>query len=85
MEKNKSNKLLDILLNSCNNNTLVKNFKRMWPYIKPYWFRASLGVILTVPVGALVGAVALFFKPFMEKVMVYKHPHFYAVFPFLIV
>ena len=85
MEKNKSNKLLDILLNSCNNNTLVKNFKRMWPYIKPYWFRASLGVILTVPVGALDGAVAMFLKPFMDKVMVDKQPHFSAVIPFLIV
>lgn len=85
MKKNKSNKLLDILLNSCNNNTLVKNFKRMWPYIKPYWFRASLGVILTVPVGALDGAVAMFLKPFMDKVMVDKQPHFSAVIPFLIV
>ena len=85
MEKNKSNKLLDVLLNSCNNNTLVKNFKRMWPYIKPYWFRASLGVILTVPVGALDGAVAMFLKPFMDKVMVDKQPHFSAVIPFLIV
>lgn len=57
----------------------------MWPYIKPYWFRASLGVILTVPVGALDGAVAMFLKPFMDKVMVDKQPHFSAVIPFLIV
>ncbi|WP_428071077.1 ABC transporter ATP-binding protein [Candidatus Avelusimicrobium alvi] len=66
-------------------NILVKNFCRMWPYIKPYWFRACLGVALTVPVGALDGAVAMFLKPFMDKVMVEKQPHFSAMIPFLIV
>lgn len=66
-------------------NLLIKNFRRMWPYIKPYWFRAALGVALTVPVGALDGAVAMFLKPFMDKVMVDKQPHFSAMIPFLIV
>lgn len=66
-------------------NLLIKNFRRMWPYIKPYWFRAALGVVLTVPVGALDGAVAMFLKPFMDKVMVDKQPHFSAMIPFLIV
>ncbi|WP_428042290.1 ABC transporter ATP-binding protein [Candidatus Avelusimicrobium fimicolum] len=67
------------------NNLLVVNFRRMWPYIKPYWFRALLGVCLTVPVGALDGVVAMFLKPFMDKVMVDKQPHFSAMIPFLIV
>ncbi len=40
---------------------------------------------LTVPVGALDGAVAMFLKPFMDKVMVDKQPHFSALIPFLIV
>ncbi len=68
-----------------NNNLVVVNFRRMWPYIKPYWFRACLGVALTVPVGALDGVVAMFLKPFMDKVMVDKQPHFSAMIPFLIV
>ncbi len=66
-------------------NALVKNFLRMWPYVKPYWFRACLGVALTVPVGALDGVVAMFLKPFMDKVMVDKQPHFSSLIPFLIV
>lgn len=66
-------------------NLLVINLKRMWPYIKPYWFRAALGVALTVPVGALDGVVAMFLKPFMDKVMVDKQPHFSTLIPFLIV
>ncbi len=73
------------LLQPITTNQLVKNFKRMWPYIKPYWFRACLGVALTVPVGALDGVVAMFLKPFMDKVMVDKQPHFSALIPFLIV
>ncbi len=66
-------------------NVLVKNFKRMWPYIKPYWVRALIGVLLTIPVGALDGVVAWFLKPFMDKVMVEKQTHFSNMIPFLIV
>ncbi|MBR2865678.1 MAG: ATP-binding cassette domain-containing protein [Elusimicrobiaceae bacterium] len=68
-----------------NNNDLIKNAKRMWPYVKPYWFRALLGVGLTIPVGSLDAVVAMFMKPFMDKVMVDKQPHFSAMIPFLIV
>ena len=68
-----------------NANILIKNFRRMWPYIKPYWGRALVGVLLTIPVGALDGVVAMFLKPFMDKVMVDKQPHFSALIPFLIV
>lgn len=74
-----------VLHKAFNQNILVVNFKRMWPYVKPYWFRALLGVLLTLPIGALDGAVAMFLKPFMDKVMVDKQPHFSAMIPFLIV
>ncbi len=66
-------------------NVLVKNFRRMWPYIKPYWGRALLGVLLTIPIGALDGAVAMFLKPFMDNVMVERQPKFSALIPLLIV
>ncbi len=66
-------------------NTLIMNCRRMWPYVKPYWGRAVLGVLLTIPVGALDGVIAMFLKPFMDKVMVDKQPHFSALIPFLIV
>ena len=75
----------EIISKYLSNNALVRNFRRMWPYVKPFWFRALLGVLLTVPVGALDGAVAMFLKPFMDKVMVDKQPHFSAMIPFLIV
>ena len=74
-----------ILRKTLSKNMLVVNCRRMWPYIKPYWVRALLGVLLTIPVGALDGVVAMFLKPFMDKVMVDKQPHFSAMIPFLIV
>ncbi len=74
-----------IFKKTISNNVLVVNFRRMWPFIKPYWVRALIGVLLTIPVGALDGAVAMFLKPFMDKVMVDKQPHFSALIPFLIV
>lgn len=57
----------------------------MWPYIKPFWVRACIGVALTVPVGALDGVVAMFLKPFMDRVMVEKQHDFSLWIPFLIV
>lgn len=78
-------KVKEIAIQQISKNALVKNFRRMWPYIKPFWGRALLGVLLTIPVGALDGAVAMFLKPFMDKVMVDKQPHFSAMIPFLIV
>lgn len=66
-------------------NSFVVNYKRMWPYIKPVWFRALIGVLLTMPVGALDGAVAMFLKPFMDNVMVEKQAEFSTMIPFLIV
>lgn len=66
-------------------NILVVNFKRMWPYIKPFWGRAVLGILLTIPVGALDGAIAMFLKPCMDEMFVAKEQSFSNLIPFLIV
>ena len=78
-------KAKELAVKKFSENAFVKNFRRMWPFIKPFWVRALLGVLLTIPVGALDGVVAMFLKPFMDKVMVDKQPHFSAMIPFLIV
>ena len=57
----------------------------MWPYVKPYWGRALLGVLLTITIGALDGVVAMFLQPFMDNVMVDRQPKFSMLIPFLIV
>ncbi|WP_424244655.1 subfamily B ATP-binding cassette protein MsbA [Elusimicrobium posterum] len=67
------------------NSGLIKNYSRMWPFVKPYWFRALIGVALTIPVGSLDAAIALFLKPLMDNVMVEKQPEFSKMLPFIIV
>lgn len=75
-------KFLDGLIFS---NSLYVNYKRMWPFIKPYWFRAWLGVALAVPVGALDSVVALFLKPYTDDVLVGKNATFAAYIPLMII
>ena len=75
-------KFLDGLIFS---NSLYVNYKRMWPFIKPYCFRACLGVALAVPVGALDSVVALFLKPYTDDVLVGKNATFAAYIPLMII
>ena len=66
-------------------NPIVANYKKMWPFVKPYWFRASLSVLLTIPAGALDSAIALFMKSFTDDVLVAKDKSFAMLIPLLIV
>ncbi|MCD8024934.1 MAG: ABC transporter ATP-binding protein/permease [Candidatus Gastranaerophilales bacterium] len=42
---------------------------RIYPYIKPYWFRILLGFLIAVPLGLLDGVTAFALKPFMDYVV----------------
>jgi subfamily B ATP-binding cassette protein MsbA len=63
----------------------IRNYSRMWPFVKPYWFRALLGVLLTIPVGAFDAVIAGFLRPIMDNVMVEKQQDFSQKLPLLIV
>ena len=66
-------------------NDFVDAYSRFLPFVKPYIFLAILGILLTVPVGALDAAIAWFLKPFMDNVMVNKNDEFADLVPFIIV
>lgn len=53
-------------------NSVVQNYRRMWPYVKPYWGRALLSVLLAAPIGMLDGVIAMSLKPYMDLVMIDK-------------
>ena len=55
-----------------NNIDFIKNYKRMWPYIKPYLFRALMAILICIPIGSLDAIIALSLKPYMDIVMVDK-------------
>ena len=42
---------------------------RIFPYIKPYWFRILLGFLIAIPLGLLDGVTALALKPYMDYVI----------------
>ena len=50
----------------------IVNYRRMWPYVKPYWFRALIAVLICIPIGSLDAIIALSLKPYMDLVMVEK-------------
>ena len=53
----------------------IKNYKRMWPYIKPFWGRALLTILLAIPVGMLDAVIAWAIKPFTDG-MISSNPLF---------
>jgi len=67
------------------NNQFIFNYRRMWPFIKPYWVRGLLGILLTVPVGALDAVMAGFLKPITDNVLVDKDVEFARMLPAIII
>lgn len=53
-------------------NQFVLNYKRMWPFVKPYWGRALAATLITIPIGSLDAIIALSLKPFMDTVLLEK-------------
>lgn len=53
-------------------NRVYINYSRMWPYVKPVWFRALCSMLICIPIGSLDAVIALALKPYMDLVMVEK-------------
>ncbi|MGN1038355.1 MAG: ABC transporter ATP-binding protein [Mailhella sp.] len=66
-------------------NQFAVNYKRMWPFIKPFWLMALLSLLICVPVGSLDAVIALFLKPYTDVVVVGKSMESPWYIPLLIV
>ena len=64
--------LLKNTLDFINRQRFVINYRRMWPYVKPVWFRALCSMLICIPIGSLDAVIALALKPYMDLVMVEK-------------
>lgn len=64
---------------------LMKNYAKIMPYFKRYWFRTLLALGLAIPIGSLDAVIALSLKPYMDIVMVDKTVHSPWYIPLLIV
>ena len=67
------------------NTSFIRGYKTFWLFLKPYALWGLLGVILTIPVGALDAVVASFLKPFMDQVMVEQNAEFAHKVPYYII
>ena len=60
------------VLEKIKQNRFYINYSRMWPYVKPVWFRGLMSVLICIPIGSLDAIIALALKPYMDLVMVEK-------------
>lgn len=60
------------IIETIKQNRFYINYSRMWPYVKPIWFRALLSVLICIPIGSLDAIIALALKPYMDVVMIDK-------------
>ena len=60
------------LINKIRNTHFITDYSKMMPYIKPYWAKALIAVLVTVPVGALDAVIAWALKPYMDVMMIEK-------------
>jgi len=50
--------MLSKLIGKIKNTHLIYDYGQMMPYIRPYWGRALLAVLVTIPVGAMDAVIA---------------------------
>ncbi|MBR7159004.1 MAG: ABC transporter ATP-binding protein [Alphaproteobacteria bacterium] len=57
----------------------------MYPYVRPYWFRALMAILITIPVGSMDAVIAWSLKPYMDVVLIEKSVRSAAYVPLLII
>lgn len=50
----------------------INNYKKLFPFVKPYWKRTLIALGLAIPIGCLDAVIALSLKPFMDVIMIDK-------------
>ena len=64
---------------------IVSNYSKIMPYVKPYWVRGLLAVLITIPIGAMDAVIAGALKPYMDVVMLDKTASSTTYIPLLII
>ena len=64
---------------------VISNYLKIYPYVKPYTFRALIAVLITIPIGSMDAVIAWSLKPYMDIVMVEKSTSSTTYIPILII
>ena len=67
------------------NAPMAANYRKMVPYVRPYWVRAVMAVLITLPIGSFDALTAWILKPYMDVVLVEKQVHAVSLMPLVIV
>lgn len=67
------------------NTQMLGNYRKMYPYVRPYWVRTVLAVLITIPIGSFDALTAWILKPYMDVVLVEKQVHAVSLMPLVIV
>ena len=57
------------MLNKLKQTSLIQNYSKIYPYVKPYWIRALIAILITIPIGSMDAVIAWSLKPYMDVVM----------------
>lgn len=57
------------MFNKIKKSNLIQNYSKIYPYMKPYWIRALIAVLITIPIGSMDAVIAWSLKPYMDVVM----------------
>ena len=52
---------------------VVRNYKNIYKYVKPFWVRALAAILVTFPVGMMDSIIAWTLRPYMDVVMIEKN------------
>lgn len=47
---------------------VFQNYKNIYPYVKPYWVRAVLAVLVTIPIGSLEAVIPWAMKTYIDSI-----------------
>lgn len=73
------------IISKLSSSYMYQNYSKIIPYVKPYWFRALLAVLITIPIGSMDAVIAWALKPYMDVVMVGKSATATTYIPILII
>ncbi|MDR0753204.1 MAG: hypothetical protein LBE95_00860, partial [Holosporaceae bacterium] len=73
------------IVKKAQNSHIIRNYRNVHPYVKPYWFRALVAVLITIPVGMMDTAIPWALKRYMDSVTTGNPTTISAYMPFLIV
>ena len=73
------------LINKIKSSYIISNYCKIYPYVKPYGFRALIAILITIPIGGMDAVIAWSLKPYMDIVMVEKSTASTTYIPILIV